>query len=381
MDKRLLLEKGTHLPFMGIDFTICQSVGSGASSVVYLGEYADQQFPWLHHQILVKELFPYDPDNRIYRDSQGNLAWDQVLDEYMLHQRMAFERGNQIHLFLQKTFPEEIPSNLNTFSLHNTLYSIHGYSGGRNLESEFQNSQEPMELTCCLRRILGVLDILELFHTAGYLHLDVSPDNILLIGKGKRERVTLIDYNSVHAMGEIRKKDIIYHFEKEGYTAPEVRSGFVEMVGPESDLYSLAAVFYHCIKNRPLSILETSQAGIPDLSDAKCLKDLSAQGRKIFAHIFKKGLSYSVSRRYHSADEFRRDLKELMGYTLRQIGEEESQLSLGSVSSEKILTQEPNIVGWLEREEVSSEKIRFPICWEGDRMWINGEAFRYVPKL
>ncbi|HAL59700.1 MAG TPA: hypothetical protein DCP64_10010, partial [Sarcina sp.] len=77
--------------------------------------------------------------------------------------------------------------------------------GGRSLEEEIRRLHgrevttrgngaldiQELELLRCLKIIRGALQVLRAFHETKYLHLDISPDNILLIGSGDRERVTL----------------------------------------------------------------------------------------------------------------------------------------------------------------------------------------------
>ena len=318
MDRRSFLKKGTCLSFPGLECTIDSLVGTGASAIVYLGEYLDRHLPGMKHRVLVKELFPYDPKGRISRDEKGSLWWEADAEGFMRGQRLAFERGNEVHLRLLEDYPEEFIFNYNTFPLHNTLYSILGFSGGRSLDKEWKYGTEEKSLFVHLRRILGVLDALELIHRAGYLHLDVSPDNILLIGEGGREKVTLIDYNSVHTQQELEVGRVVYYFEKEGYSAPEVRSGQTGRIGPEADLYSLAAVLYHSVMGRPLSILETSQAGPPDLADAVSLEVISPEETSLLRQILAKGLAFTVRKRYHSAAQMREDVLQLLRIALER---------------------------------------------------------------
>ena len=176
--------------------------------------------------MLIKELFPYHGKGGIYRDGNQNICHtDEAADVWELH-RLSFSRGNEVHLRLQQENPGDIDANLNTFSLHQTYYSVLGFSGGRSLDKELAaQGGERTGLLVHIRRMLGALDVLEGFHSLGFLHLDISPDNILLIGEGRRERITLIDYNSVHTLEEIRLSRSVYYSAKEGYTAPEIRSG------------------------------------------------------------------------------------------------------------------------------------------------------------
>ncbi len=310
MDNRVLLKPGTQLLFPGLCCTIYSLVGCGSNAVVYLGAYPDQQLPELEHRVLIKELFPFHPEGLIHRTEDGSLAWPEAIDSWMAMQKESFQRGNEVHMRMLQAYPGEVEANLNNCLLNNTLYSILGFSGGRSLDNELNRGAD-IPLSRHIRRMLGALDALALFHEAGFLHLDISPDNILLIGDGRKERVTLIDYNSVHTQREIQRGGPIYYSEKEGYTAPEVRARAVRKIGVGSDLYSLAAVFYRCVSGRKLTILETSRASVPDCSNAPCVSMLPETVKNMLRCILRRGLSSGSAHRYKSTEEFRRDLEEL----------------------------------------------------------------------
>ena len=170
---------------------------------------------------------------------------------------------------------------------------------------------QELELLRSLKIIRGALQVLRAFHETGYLHLDVSPDNILLIGSGDRERVTLIDYNSVHTFSEIRSDSSAFLSMKDGYTAPEVRMGQRSYIGPQSDLFSMTAVFWHCISGRYLSDLEQIGSVFPDPSGLPGWENLPASARSMLRIILRKGLSPSPRKRYGSVAEILKDLGEL----------------------------------------------------------------------
>lgn len=201
MDSRIVLEQGTALRFPGMACRIDSFVGKGSNAIVYMGSYPDEQFQELRHKVLIKELFPFEPRGQIYRAPAGDVCWTADAAATMALHRLSFNRGNEVHLKLLEASPEEIGANINTFSLHQTLYSVLGFSGGRSLDKELEGMREKEgSLPVHVHRMLDILDVLEVFHQSGFLHLDISSDNILLIGDGRRERVTLIDYNSVHCM-------------------------------------------------------------------------------------------------------------------------------------------------------------------------------------
>ena len=225
---------------------------------------------------------------------------------------MSFNRGNEVHLKLLGEFPEDIGANINTFSLHKTLYSVLGFSGGRSLDRELEKMRGlDVPLPVHVHRILGILDVLETFHHSGFLHLDISPDNILLIGDGRRERISLIDYNSVHTLQEIKRGESVYYSAKEGFTAPEILAGKVSEIGYPADLYALTAVFYRMLSGQNLSILQTVRGQVPDVADMPCLAAVPDTVRSMVRKILKRGLAVLVSKRYQTTEQMRSDLVEL----------------------------------------------------------------------
>lgn len=363
MDSRTALKKNERLLFPGMECVIDAPAGRGANVLAYIGHYKDLQHKHLTHTVLIRELFPYDPMGRIFRGEDGDLHVHPSAREYYDWHRMTFLRGNEVHLRLSGQIPSKIDLNINTFSCRGTLYSLLGFTGGRSLEDEigpegFLNPAEnsaktgdPDGLLRIVRVMRGALEVLKAFHQEGYLHLDISPDNILLIGEPDTERVTLIDYNSVHTVKEIQgryENDALYNCvnvpeevpavcredespliraagcpqdqtslpavdlsTKEGYTSPEVRLCRFESIGPHSDLYSMAAVFWHCLSGQRLEGLSWVGSLLPDPGELPRWKNLSGPVLSMLRQILRKGLVSSPRRRYRSADEMLTDFGEL----------------------------------------------------------------------
>ena len=363
MDSRTALKKNERLLFPGMECVIDAPAGRGANVLAYIGHYNDLQHKHLTHTVLIRELFPYDPMGRIFRGEDGDLHVHPSAREYYDWHRMTFLRGNEVHLRLSGQIPSKIDLNINTFSCRGTLYSLLGFTGGRSLEDVigpegFLNPAEnsaktgdPDGLLRIIRVMRGSLEVLKAFHQEGYLHLDISPDNILLIGEPDTERVTLIDYNSVHTVEEIQgryENDALYNCvnvpeevpavcredefpliraagcpqdqtslpavdlsTKEGYTSPEVRLCRFESIGPHSDLYSMAAVFWHCLSGQRLEGLSWVGALLPDPGELPRWKNLSGPVLSMLRQILRKGLVSSPRRRYRSADEMLTDFGEL----------------------------------------------------------------------
>ena len=325
MDRRTTLNKNDRLAFPSLECVIDAPAGRGSSVLAYTGYYPDQEDPRIRHRVLIRELFPYDPSGGILRSKENALEIEKRSEVLYTHYRESFLRANEVHSRMAEEIPGELDLHINTFTCNNTLYSVMGYTGGRSLEEEIRQLHgkeaatrgtspldiQELELLRSLKIIRGALQVLRAFHETGYLHLDVSPDNILLIGSGDRERVTLIDYNSVHTFSEIRSDSSAFLSIKDGYTAPEVRMGQRSYIGPQSDLFSMTAVFWHCISGRKLSDLEQIGSVFPDPSGLPGWENLPASARSMLRIILRKGLSPSPRKRYGSVAEILKDLGEL----------------------------------------------------------------------
>ena len=290
--------------------TIEGEVGRGSNGIVYEGWYLDQTSRQ-RHRVLVKELYPYLPGGGIERRDDLSLRLtEEAADGWDVH-RLSFLKGNEAHLALLSRSPERIGANLNTFALHGTLYTVLGFSGGRSLEALLLSSSG-LTLKSHALRLLGVLDALTAFHGAGCVHLDVSPDNVLIIGEEEREQVMLIDFNSVHDIDTLRQGEAVYYSAKEGYTPPEVRAGRMAEVGMASDLFSVAAVFYRMIAGKPLTALQLLRPAPPEVSDCPCMQEATAPVQDMVKRILRRGLAAVPKRRYQHIGEMRADLRELI---------------------------------------------------------------------
>ena len=313
MDERKPLDEHSILNFPVMPCTVKTLLGKGSNAIVYTGEYPDLEQPSLKHQVLIKELFPFQERGLIAREPDGSIRCDPTAWEEMTLHRLSFQRASQVHLALKQAHPSLVDENINTFSLNNTLYTVLGFSGGRTLEADMARTGSGMQsLLLLAKRLQKILLELELFHASGFLHLDISPDNILLIGNGKRERISIIDYNSVHTLEEIRQKRDVYFSAKKGYTAAEVLKGRRSKINVQADLYSVAAVFFYGLMNRTLTEYERVDAQFKDLSESICLKNQPASVISMVRTILQKGLCPVPRHRYASAEQMRIDVEELI---------------------------------------------------------------------
>lgn len=311
MDKRKRLVSGAALSFPEMECRVESLAGCGSQVMAYLGSYADPLWPQIRRRVLIQELFPYHPQNQVYRDEAGDICWETEAKELMEVHLREFYRENQIGRGL-----ENVGSARAVFSLNHTLYSVLEFTGGRSLEEEMgRPGAANVSLAAHIRRICGVLDSLESFHKLGLLHLDINPDTILLLGEGEKEQVVLAAFNGVHTKQEMERGEFLYRRGRECYTAPEVRLGDVENIGYASDLYAVSSVFYQCLTGKKLSVLQMLQNRAPEVSEARSLDDMPGAARVMTRKILKRGLSCLAHKRYPCTGAMRRDLEELKALT------------------------------------------------------------------
>ena len=310
MDGRKALPPGFVLDFPGMRCVVVEEVGRGSNAIVYRGRYADTFHEQLNHSVLVKELFPLHPRGAIYRDESNSIVCKPEGKALWNVHRSSFEGGNQAHLALMEADPDQIGSNLNTYQLNQTLYTVMGLNGGASLESQSQGEAEDLRQVTV--RMLNVLDALAAFHHHGLLHLDIAPDNILLVGSGSRERAMLIDFNSCASAQKSVRDAKFTASVKQGYTAPEAQSGNTDEIGFPTDLYAVTAVFYRLISGTPLTPFQMIRNQPPDISQCRCIQELPDTVRSWTRQILRHGLYTLPSRRYQSVEQMRDDFNELL---------------------------------------------------------------------
>ena len=310
MDHRKRIPPGSLLPFPGMVCHVEDTIGAGSNAIVYQGWYTDHLSPGEKHHVLIKELFPLHERGGIRRDESGDICVESgdAQDFFDLH-RQSFETGNRIHLRLLSDHPDQMGGNVNSFALHHTLYTVLGFSGGVSLESALSQCAPGLLLRRCTQWMLGLLRALDAFHLSGYLHLDISPDNILLLDQGRGERVMLIDYNSARPIGDL---SFPYLSCKPGYCAPEAELGEAEELGAATDLYSVAAVFFRCLAGRRLTPDEQLRPDLLPAAEYPLLRDAPQTVISLALDMLQRGLHPLPEERYASAEDMARSFTELL---------------------------------------------------------------------
>lgn len=242
---RTPLPPGSLLILGGISYRLDAIEGCGSSAIVYQATYPDNLNPEALHRVLVKELFPVYANGKIHRAADGGIVCAAESSGVMEEARRRFRMGNQVNLELLQQNPAATAGNLNSYEAYGTYYSVLSLHGGETLLHRL-NAQHQLPVREAAVIMRQMLRALECFHSRGLLHLDISPDNILLLP----EQVLLIDFNSVWDTRD-DDGDSFAFSHKPGYSPPEVLLENAQEICPATDLYACCAVFPYAGRTTP----------------------------------------------------------------------------------------------------------------------------------
>lgn len=297
-DKRIALPHGFSLICGGTAYTIDCEIGRGSTCIVYGGRYRDSED--MTHFVRIKELYPYDAD--ISRDAENRLVPHDADGASLREQDFiaAYKRSTELKNTLGLTNSTVNP--LGIFAACGTRYiitdCIEGADGGN------------ASLNSVFRRTLALAAVIKKYHENGFLHLDIKPQNILLIPETD-EHVYLFDFDSMLKKSDILSGNAEKHSFSDGFSAPELVRGEMKKVGDPTDIFSEGAVLFYSLFGRKPTISDRRAGAEYDFS-SPYLKAVSPDLANALTDIFRKTLSSSPALRYKTDNEFISALEELI---------------------------------------------------------------------
>lgn len=214
-------------------FTIESFVNSGGFGIVYIARDS------LDRQVVIKECFPSTFCRRIGTTVGARSRAQQ--DEF----RASVKSFMQEAVTLSQLNHPNIVKVHHVFEDNETAYMAMDYVDGPDLLQTVEGTARPLTPKEIVSFLHTMLDALGHVHERGLLHRDISPDNILL-NKASGQPI-LIDFGA--SRKEVTRKSRAVsglRVVKDGYSPQEFYvSGSTQ--APCSDLYALAASFYHLI--------------------------------------------------------------------------------------------------------------------------------------
>ena len=214
------------------EYRLERILGSGGFGITY--------YAWdenLNKPVAIKEYLPSDfavrTDGTSVRPKSdgdaGDYQWGlaRFLDEARALARFDHPHLNQVHRF---------------FEAHGTAYLVLDYIDGETLAQMLSREGKLSEAP--LRRLLGeLLSGLEEVHSAGYVHRDVKPGNIMFRADGS---TVLLDFGAARQAIGAKSKSVTSVLTP-GYAPIEQYDQKADDVGAWTDIYALGMVAYRCV--------------------------------------------------------------------------------------------------------------------------------------
>lgn len=293
------LAPGTRLLFG--QFTIQSFVNSGGFGIVYLAKDS------LDRQVVIKECFPSAYCRRIGVKVGARSRGQQ--DDF----RAAVRHFVQEAVTLSQLDHPNIVKVHQVFEDNETAYMAMDFIEGHDLLQTVEGSAPPLRPKEIIAHLMTMLDAIGHVHAQGLLHRDISPDNMIL--DHTKGQPVLIDFGA--SRKEVTRKSRALsglRVVKDGYSPQEFYvSGSKQ--APCSDLYALAASFYHLISGETP---KTSQERLSAIAgrEGDPLRPLAGRFRAYPAGFLKaidKAMAVFPRDRLQSVDEWRAILDEGAG--------------------------------------------------------------------
>lgn len=268
-------------------YTITSMLESGGFGMTYLATDS------LRRTVVIKECYPASMCCR---------------DGYTVHATSAAEQGTFrkiVELFMQEAQNQASVNHPNIAGVHqvfkdnNTAYMALDYIDGKDLLAVMGETWPlpPKSVTHWLQKCLSAIAVV---HDKGMLHRDLAPDNILI---NAEDQPILIDFGAARERAsEESQGALLVRAVKDGYSPPE----FYEQGSEQylsSDLYSLAATFYHIITGKSP---DPSWTRVQSVNDSKGDTYVPLSGRisgypDVVLRTIDKALSVSPQNRFPNA--------------------------------------------------------------------------------
>ena len=212
-------------------YIIGRTLGAGGFGRTYIALDATLQVV-----VAVKELFIR---NICYRGAKKNVCVKKEDQKLFEENKKLFLNEARILAMFNEKDNEGIVNVKDFFEENNTAYIVMEYLNGETLKAYISRSRLNAEQT--MKLFDPVRHALTKVHQYNVVHLDVSPDNIMVLRDGSAK---LMDFGGAKKMGANGENGQISF--KKGYTPIEQRD-VNGMIGPWTDVYALAASMYYCL--------------------------------------------------------------------------------------------------------------------------------------
>lgn len=224
------------------DYTITAVLGKGGYGITYLAQHT-QQGHNIPDRYAIKEFFM---SNCCERNADGSVTLSDTNGKSAKDYKKAFmveaEHLKDLNQYSGIVHVQEI------FEANGTVYYVMEHLGDTNLTKLLAKQGGKLDEALAVRMTGLIGRSLALLHQKKMNHLDVKPDNVMLVGDAATIQPVLIDFGlsrHYNIMGKVTNDRTAMGYS-DGYSPAEQYVGLDEF-SPSADVYALAATLFHML--------------------------------------------------------------------------------------------------------------------------------------
>lgn len=164
-----------------------------------------------------------------------------------------------------------------------------------------------------LEILMKVADAVAFAHARGVIHRDLKPENVML---GEFGEVLVMDWGLAQPSAAFRRKDSIVENTTMGgtpaYMAPEMATGPITKVTPQSDVYLLGAILFEILTDMPPHAGKTAMKCLMAAARNEIIES-DKQGELM--DIARKAMATETKDRFQTVTEFQGKIREYLSHS------------------------------------------------------------------
>lgn len=289
-------------------FCVIDCIGEGGSCIAYHVTY--EEADGIKHTGILKEYCPaYLEKYGEVRNRDGSL---RIVPEIAAQFSAELDKFRRVYVSINDYLvnnPEAAnfhPVQLGIYEGNNTLYTLASCDYGKSYDKIKDES-----LKSALNLMLSVTKGVELYHNAGFLHLDIKPENIFILN-GVTELIKLFDYDSLTPIEDLKARKIKAVPCPGVYYVPELNQRNFRAIDKSTDIFEIGAMLFLRLTGRSPEPQDIAYDSVYNFENAALLKNVSPKVIFELEELFRHTLQTSPVKRYQTTVQLKRQLEKLI---------------------------------------------------------------------
>lgn len=290
------------------EFIIDEIVGVGGSCIAYKVSYKENGE--IIHRGILKEFFP------AFLISEGTTM--RFGTSVVVPDAFAMQFSIELENF-KKTYRvinEYLSNNLSAANYHtvqmglyvgnNTAYTLTSCDYGKSYDK-----LKDADLHSMFKLMYSVTKAVELYHNAGFLHLDIKPKNILILDE-VTDVVKLFDFDSLIPLQSFADRTVESVPVPGEYYVPELSNCEVRNIGIHTDVFEIGAMIFNRLFGHYPEPADMRYDAVYPFEQSALFVGVSPQAKHEIELLLRKTIQISKRSRYQNTAELKEQLRRIV---------------------------------------------------------------------